>query len=127
MKRTPLTRKTPLKANPSPPKRRSVSPASHAQRAKVRAMLGSIVSGATPCDPAHIWPRGLGGCDDPLCVVPLTRAEHIAYDAGALDLLPYLIGHGMVDELAHALTHSRDLVGLLNRVTGERWAPERTV
>jgi hypothetical protein len=60
-------------------------------------------------------------------VVPLTRAEHEAYDRGELDLLPYLLAHGLVAELQHALGHARaDLLGLLNLITGERFAPERT-
>jgi hypothetical protein len=94
---------------------------------KVKGMAGSIVSAQYPVDAAHVWPRGRGGCSDPLCVVPLTRAEHEAYDRGELDLLPYLLAHGLVAELQHALGHARgDLLGLLNLVTGERFAPERT-
>jgi DNA modification methylase len=85
----------------------------------------SIVSGEHGCEPAHVFPRGLGGCDDPLCVVPLTRGEHREYDLGELDLLPFLIAHGMVDELAHALGHARgDLLGLASILTGVRWVPE---
>lgn len=124
MKRSaPLRRTTPL-ARATSPRRRAISPASPAQRDKADA--ASIISGEYGCDPAHIWPRGLGGCDSPLCVVPLTRAEHRAYDDGRLDLLPHLIAHGLVAELAHALEHARgDLIGLLNQITGERWAPER--
>jgi hypothetical protein len=84
----------------------------------------SIASGNRPCDPAHIVSRAKGGCDSPLCVVPLTRLEHRAYDDGRLDLLPYLVAHCCVDELAHALEHTRgDLIGLLEQVTGVRWAP----
>ncbi len=111
-----------------PPKRRPVSPASTAQRAKRTA---SIVSGETRgLDPAHICPRSLGGCDHPDCVVPLTRAEHRAFDEAdprtgkRLDLLPYLVAHGCHAELAHALEHYRcDLIALLERVTGEAWRP----
>lgn len=100
--------------------------ASRAQQAKVRGMAGSIVSAQYPVDPAHVWPRSLGGCADPLCVVPLTRMEHTAYDEGRLDLLPYLLAHGLVAELCHALGHANgDLLGLLNLVTGERFVPEQ--
>src|SRR5690606_13786416 len=88
------------------PKRRPVSPASPEQRQKVKGAR-AIVSGKTPCDPAHIVSRSLGGCDDPLCVAPLTREEHRAYDRGELDLLPHLIAHGYVAELQHALGHYR--------------------
>lgn len=111
-------------------KRTAISPASPEQRAK-KAAGASIVSGAvTGLDPAHICPRDLGGCDDPLCVVPLTREEHEAFDNAdprtgrRLDILPYLIAHGCIDELAHALHHYRgDLIALLERVTGEKWIP----
>jgi hypothetical protein len=124
MKRTELKRRTPLERKPSTLKRRPVSPASSGQRAKIRGAV-SIVSGEHGTEPAHVFPRGLGGCDDPLCVVPLTRGEHREYDLGELDLLPFLIAHGLVDELAHALGHARgDLLGLASILTGVRWVPE---
>jgi len=98
--------------------------ASPAQRAKVAGMA-SIHSGQGPCDPAHLWPRGRGGCDSPLCVVPLTRAEHDAFDRGGLDILGDLINHGCWDELAHmALVHQVDPLSMLHRLTGERHLPE---
>lgn len=116
MQRKPSTLK-----RSSTKRRRPVSPASTAQRAKVREAL-SIVSGQPGCDPAHLWPRSLGGCDDPLCVVPLTRAEHDAYDNGDLDLTPHLIREGCVAELQHALTHTHgSLLRLLERVSGQQW------
>lgn len=105
-------------------KSKGISPASPAQRAKVRNAV-SIVSGQGPCDPAHVWSRGMGGCDHADCVVPLTRAEHRAYDLGELDLLPFLVrGRGVAPEVQHALEHT-DLISLLERLTGERWAPQR--
>ena len=104
--------------------RHAISPSSPAQRAAT-LRKNSVVSGEWPCDPAHLWPRGKGGCDDPLCTVPLTRPEHRAFDDGELDILPHLLAAGCVAELCHALEHARgDLVGLLNRLTGERWVPE---
>lgn len=100
-------------------KRRPVSPASPAQRAKVKDAR-SIVSDREGCDPAHIVGRGIGGCDDPLCVVPLTRMEHRAYDKGELDLEPYLIDQ-CVPEVQHALTHTNgSLTRLLRIVSGKR-------
>lgn len=97
--------------------------ASPAQREKVRDQ-GSIVSGQGPCDPAHLWPRGMGGCDDALCVVPLTRWEHRAFDAGDLDILPELIARRMIPEIQHALEHTNgDMLALLHRLTGDRYAP----
>lgn len=139
MKRsTPLTRRTPLRTDVDKtrewqqrsrtktarkPQRPSFTPASDAQRDKVRGAV-SIVSGETPCDPAHLWPRGLGGCDDPLCVVALTRLEHRAFDDGALDVLPYLIARGLWAELAHMVgVHHVDPLAMLQRLTGERYVP----
>ncbi len=121
----------PLVTRTRPKAPRAISPASTEQRAK-KAARGSIVSGATQgLDPAHICPRSLGGCDDPDCVVPLTRAEHRAFDepdprtGRRLDILPYLVAHNCHAELAHALEHYRcDLIALLERVTGEKWEPQ---
>jgi hypothetical protein len=114
--------------NAAPSKRpRAISEASPAQRLK-RNGMPSIVSGATEgLDAAHLAPRGFrGGCDDPLCTVSLTRAEHRAFDSGALDILPHLIAHELFDEIAHAVLHYRgDLIALLERLTGERWVPAR--
>lgn len=125
MRRSPLKRHTPLKRTSKPAKRRTISPASPEQRVKVRDAV-SIVSAQGPCDPAHLWPRGRGGCDHADCVVPLTREEHRAFDAGELDLLPYLQTYpvGMRPEVAHALTHC-DLLALVHRLSGEHYAPER--
>lgn len=110
MKRTPL-------------KRKPFTPASRDQRSKVRDRP-SIVSGQGPCDPCHLVSRAQGGCDHPDCVVPLTRAEHRAFDDGKLDLLPYLVAHGLWVELAHAvLVHHYDPVSLAERCTGDRYAP----
>lgn len=101
----------------------AISPASNAQRAKVRGAR-SITGAAGPCDPAHLWARGRGGCDLPACVVALTRDEHRAFDAGELDLLPFLVRDGRVAEMQHALEHADgNLIGLLERLTGQRWAP----
>lgn len=100
--------------------RRGISPASPAQRAKVREAR-SIVSLQQGCDPAHLWPRGRGGCDDPLCVVPLTRAEHEAFDRGQLDILADLIAAGCWAEMAHMVqVHHVDPLSMLHRLTGCR-------
>lgn len=104
-----------------PTKRKPISAASKEQAAKRNAGV-SVVSGASEgLDAAHLCPRGLGGCDDPDCTVPLTRYEHTMFDLGKLDLLPYLVP-GHVDEIAHALRHYRgDLPALLERLTGCKW------
>lgn len=107
----------------APSKRSGFTPASPEQRAAVRERP-SIVSGEQPCDAAHVTPRALGGCNDPLCVIPLTRQEHRAFDDGRLDVLPYMYAHGLYDEIAHAIqVHHIDLVSMLQRLTNERWAP----
>lgn len=95
--------------------------ASPAQRAKVNAR-GSIVSGQRPCDPAHLWPRSKGGCDEPDCVIALTREEHRAFDEGRLDILPALIAGDCWAELAHLIqAHRINPITLVHHLTGERW------
>ncbi|MCA1679051.1 MAG: hypothetical protein LC777_08975 [Actinobacteria bacterium] len=54
-------------------------------------------------------------------MVPLCRRCHRTYDRAELDLLPRL-EPGYRAQLAHALSHV-SLLRLIERVTGERWAP----
>jgi HNH endonuclease len=91
-------------------RRSPFSPASRAQRDKVRAPA-CLVCGARLVDPAHLVPRSLGGCDDPDCVLPLCRSHHRMYDRGELDLLAALERRFRC-ELAHGLLHV-GLLGLL--------------
>lgn len=59
----------------------------------------------------------LGGCGDPLCVVPLCCTPcHRAYDEGRLDLLPHLEPAWRA-QLAHAVGHV-GLIGALRRISG---------
>jgi hypothetical protein len=107
--RTPLRRTTPLQRTPS-------MAATDRQRAAV-ASRPCIVCGATiGVDPAHLIPRSLGGCGDPLCVVPACRVCHRAYDSGELDLLPHLEPAWRA-QLAHAVGHV-GLVGAVRRISG---------
>jgi hypothetical protein len=101
--------------------RRPLSPASPAQRAKVRGQPCLVCAGR-PVDPAHLVPRSLGGCDEPECVVPLCRLCHRAYDRGELDLLPHL-EPGRREEVAHALSHLT-LIAAVQRLSGQRWGPK---
>lgn len=41
-------------------------------------------------DPAHLWPRSLGGSMDTNNIIPLCRSCHTKYDSGSLDVLPCL-------------------------------------
>lgn len=99
------------------------TPASADQRAKVKGEV-SITGEPGPCDPAHLTPRKHGGCDDPLCTVPLTRAEHRAFDDGKLDILPYLIAGQRWEEIGHMTSaHRMDPFAVIHRLTGQRIAP----
>jgi hypothetical protein len=69
----------------------------------------------------HLIPRSLGGCGDPLCVVPACRRCHRAYDRGELDLVPYL-EPAWRPQLAHAVGHV-GLIGALRRISGGRRDP----
>jgi hypothetical protein len=127
MRSSPPARKTPLKrataiapreqslARRTARKRRPISPASPAQKAKI-AGARCVHCGAPATDPMHLWPRDLGGCDDPSCVLPGCRACHRAFDEGALDLLADLVRHHKA-EIAHAQLHT-DPISLLERLTG---------
>ncbi len=123
MKRTPLRRraqlraKTPLRRN-RPLQRGSSMAATAAQRAAVAGRRCVVCGSDKRIDPAHLIPRSLGGCGDPLCVVPLCRFHHRAYDRGELDLLPYLEPAWRA-QLAHAVGHL-GLIGALRRISGGR-------
>jgi hypothetical protein len=107
--RTPLRRDTPLRPTPS-------LAATDAQRAAVDGRPCIACDATQAIDPAHLIPRSLGGCGDPLCVVALWRTCHRAYDRGELDLLAYL-EPGWRAQLAHAVAHV-GLIGALRRISG---------
>ncbi|HZL17761.1 MAG TPA: hypothetical protein VFG23_08450 [Polyangia bacterium] len=138
MKRSaPLRRKTPL-AQPGDrqrangigtPRRRAVSPATPAQRAKVKASDRCAAEGSAGCggplalQPAHLIDRSLTtvGQDDPRAVVPLCARHHRMYDDERLDLSPYLEPMYR-EEIAFAV----ERVGLfpaLRRITNLHWRP----
>ena len=122
MKRTSLRRRGPLRARKplrrtKPLQRTASLAATDAQRAAV-AGRPCIVCGATHrVDPAHLIPKALGGCGDARCVTALCRVCHRDYDAGRLDLLPYLEPAWRA-QLAHAVGHV-GLIGALRRISGE--------
>jgi hypothetical protein len=123
MKRTPMRRRAPLRANTklrrsSPLERAASMSATERQRAAVAGRTCIVCGADRRIDPAHLIPRSLGGCGDALCVVPMCRAHHRAYDRGELDLLPYL-EPGWRTQLAHAVAHV-GLIGALRRISGQR-------
>lgn len=94
------------------------------------------IPGEWTIDPAHLVPRGGGGCEDPLCVIPLCRHRHIPtegchpifdgkVEGKSVDLHPRLARGGWEKELAHAMGHGYSPLELLCRVTGEAWVPQR--
>jgi hypothetical protein len=93
MKRTPLRRRTPLSAKRKPARstrlaRAASMTATESQRAVVAGRSCIVCGTDRRIDSAHLIPRSLGGCGDPLCVTALCRRCHRAYDRGELDLLP---------------------------------------
>lgn len=121
MKRTPLRRRAKLRAytplRRSEPLQRTPSlAATDAQRAAVAGRACIACGAEHGIDAAHLVPRSLGGCGDALCVTALCRRCHRAYDAGHLDLLPYL-EPGWRAQLAHAVGHV-GLLGALRRICG---------
>jgi hypothetical protein len=121
MKRTPLRRRAKLRARTpqrrtTPLARTASMAATDSQRAAVAGRPCIVCGATTGIDPAHLIPRSLGGCGDPLCVVPACRDCHRAYDSGELDLLPYLEPAWRA-QLAHAVGHV-GLVGALRRIGG---------
>jgi hypothetical protein len=98
-----------------PLKRTTSMAASGAQRAAVAGRPCIVCGSEHRVDAAHVIARALG-CGDALCVCPLCRHCHAAYDAGELDLLPYL-EPAYRAQLAHAVGHV-GLIGALRRICG---------
>lgn len=109
-----------------------ISPASNAQRAAVDGMAcvgcGRMGTEWLAIDPAHIWPRGNGGCDDALCVIPLCRTFagegcHREFDEGRLDLLRVIAQPDKWEQwrahAQHALEHCTPNE-LVERLSGAR-------
>jgi hypothetical protein len=92
--------------------------ATDSQRAAVVGRTCIVCGSDRRIDPAHLIPRSLGGCGDALCVVPVCRRCHRAYDRGELDLLPCLEPAWRA-QLAHAVGHV-GLIGALRRISGDR-------
>jgi hypothetical protein len=103
-----------------------ISKASDAQRDKVQAIGECAVQdcrGAhaifNPIAPAHLWPRSMGGGDDPLDVVPLCREHHRQLDRHELDLLRHLIPRYAL-EVAKAVERANgDVVAVAERLASD--------
>jgi hypothetical protein len=121
VKRTPLCRRKLLRARKplrrtKPLQRPPSLAATDTQRAAVAGRACIVCRSEHRIDPAHLIPRSLGGCGDALCVVPLCRVCHRAYDSEQLDLLPHLEPAWRA-QLAHAVGHV-GLIGALRRISG---------
>ena len=124
VRRTPLSRRTPLRSGASTrgAKAGSRSPlaASEAQREKIVGRWCVVCQQTRGITPTHLTPRALGGCDHPLCAVPMCWLHHRAYDTGRLELLPHLEPRWRA-EVAHAVLHL-GLIGAYRRLTNRRVA-----
>lgn len=108
-------------------KRRPISEASPEQREKVKDQRCANCGGAY-CDPAHLTSRAQGGCDDAACVIALCRICHDRLDgrlprSRELDLAAVLALPEFSVERAHMASHL-SFPAALQRLTGERWAPQ---
>ena len=126
MKRTLLRRRAPLPAKTKlrrtkPLERTASMAATERQRAAVAGRRCIVCGTDRRIDPAHLISRAMGGCGDPLCVVPVCRAHHRAYDRCELDLLPFLEPAWRA-QLAHAVGHV-GVIGALRRISGMRREP----
>jgi len=125
MKRVPLRRRAPLHAGRplrrlTPLRRTTSMAATDAQRAAVAGRPCIACGAEHRVDAAHVIPRSLG-CGGALDVVPLCRACHRAYDAGELDLLPFLEPEWRA-QVSHAVGHV-GLIGALRRISGRSEDP----
>jgi hypothetical protein len=120
-------------------RRKSISPASPAQRAYVREVGFCMACGAEQSDYvrltfAHWWPRGRGGCDSKLCgsvlcCRPGGTGCHDRQERGELDLLALIVEEwdDCRERFQHALEHARP-VELLEKLAGARieWSRHTT-
>jgi hypothetical protein len=116
-RRATLRAKTPLRRS-KPLQRTASMAATDRQRAAVAGRRCIVCGTDRRIDPAHLIPRSLGGCGDALCICPLCRSCHRAYDRGELDLLPYLEPAWRA-QLAHAVGHV-GLIGAFRRISARR-------
>ena len=121
MKRTPLRRRARLRAKTGLQRRQPLQrtpslAATDAHRAAVAGRRCVVCGAEHGIDAAHLIPKSPGGCGDALCVTALCRRCHRAYDAGRLDLLPYLEPEWRA-QIAHAVGHV-GMIGALRRISG---------
>lgn len=115
------------------PRGSGFKPASPAQREVVKGRACANCNnerGVAGVDPAHLTPRGggWGGCDDPLCVIPLCRICHDIFDGRVssttltVDLAPVLALEEWALQRSHMSLHM-DHVTALQRLSGCKYAP----
>lgn len=106
-------------------KRPSFTPASKAQRAKVRdegcAMYRYDLGCIGAVQPAHVVARSKGGCDAADCVLALCEFHHRQFDDGHLDLLRVVSASWPLfrAECQHALEHLNP-VELVEQLANDR-------
>lgn len=114
--------------------------ASDAQRAKVKGMpcvnCGKVeIPNVLAIDPAHVWPKGKGGCDSPDCVLPVCRVIatgegcHRLFDEGKLELVERLADSEawQVEQAHPILVHGVSPVELVRRLSGGSYEFVRVV
>lgn len=67
-------------------------------------------------DPAHLWPRSLGGSMDTNNIVPLCRTCHTEFDSGSLDILSRL----SLEEQLQVVIESGSIERARNHLIGRR-------
>lgn len=107
--------------------------ASPAQREKVKGLVcvncGRARGEYLAIDSAHLTARGMGGCGDPRCVIPLCREGggkgcHRLFDEGKLDILSLLVERGYFAEMAHAVeAHQLSPLTVVKNTTGLEYGP----
>lgn len=138
MKRTGLSRRTPLTRNGelarhtglisggSKLKRSPLGRTTQAQKERVEGRACLVCHGhAGDCHPAHLIDRARVSdmlADDERAVVPLCFEHHRAYDSELLDLSPYLEPFWR-DSLAWAV-EAYGLFPALRRVTNRHWTAD---
>lgn len=124
-----LQRKTPLRRGSSKPRRSPLGHCTPEQKERVANQVCIVCGGSfDACQPAHVVPRGHPkvsalAADDVRAVVPLCNEDHRSFDAGKIDLLPYLEPAWRDSQEWAAGTVG--LASAMRSITGDRSVSER--